>query len=112
MPVATGPTTPLSEFHKAVDAAPGPHRAGPGSEIAYLAARRLVAAALPARDPAAIIPHNRDSLHAAALSGADGNTAGADANCSVGVIPATVPIAVVAVPADLNIDALGHLDAL
>jgi len=65
----------------------------------------LVAAALPARDHAAVVPFNRGCLHAAALSWADGHTTGAEANCCVG---ATVPIvAVVAVPPDLNIDALG-----
>jgi hypothetical protein len=65
----------------------------------------LVAAALPARDRAAVVPFNRGCLHAAALSWADGHTTGAEANCCVG---ATVPIvAVVAVPPDLNIDALG-----
>src|SRR5258708_2273620 len=75
--------------------------------------RRVVAAALPARDPATVIPFNRGSLHAAALSWADGDTTWAHANCGVGVVSATVPIvAVVAVPPDLNIDALGHLDAL
>jgi hypothetical protein len=80
----------------------------------FFVARRLVAAALLARDPAAVVPFNRGSHHAAALSWADGDTARADANCGVGVVPpATVPIvAVVAVPPDLNIDALGHLDAL
>src|SRR5258705_10910567 len=74
----------------------------------------LVAAALLARDRAAVVPFNRGSLHAAALSWADSDATWADANCGVGVIPpATVPIvAVVAVPPDLNIDALGHLDAL
>ena len=74
----------------------------------------------PARDPAAVIPLNRGSHHAAALSWADGDTTWADANCGVGVVPpATVPIvevvaivAIVVVPPDLNIDALGHLDAL
>src|ERR1700686_5482644 len=85
--------------------------------LAGFFASRLVAAALPARDRAAVVPFNRGSLHAAALSWADGNTTGAEANCGVGVVPsATVPIvavvAVVAVPPDLNIDALGHLDAL
>jgi len=81
-------------------------------------ARRLVAATLLARDPAAV-PFNRRSLYAAALSWADGDTTWADANCGVGVEPlATVPIvtvpivAVFAVPPDLNIDALGHLDGL
>jgi len=81
----------------------------------FFVARRLVlAATLLARDPAAVVPFNRGSHHAAALSWADGDTTRADANCGVGVVPpATVPIvAVVAVPPDLNIDALGHLDAL
>src|SRR3981189_2276974 len=80
----------------------------------FFVARRLVlAATLLARDPAAVVPFNRGSHHAAALSWADGDTIRADANCGVGVVPpATVPIvAVVAVPPDLNID-LGHLDAL
>src|SRR3982074_963421 len=73
----------------------------------------LVAATLFARDPAAVVPFNRGSLHAAALSWADGDTTWADANRGVGVVPATIPIvAVVAVPPDLNIDALGHFDAL
>src|SRR6266403_1053520 len=86
----------------------------PLKTIISFVARGLVAAALPARDRAAVVPFNRGSLHAAALSWADGNTTGAEANCGVGVVPpATVPIvAVVAVPPDLNIDALGHLDAL
>src|SRR5437660_5766536 len=99
---------------------PARHRIGGGSGSLtplnnyFFVARRLVAAALPTRDPAAVVPLNRGSLHAAALSWADGDTTGAEANCGVGVVPsATVPIvAVVAVPPDLNIDALGHLDAL
>jgi hypothetical protein len=82
-------------------------------------ARRLVAATLLARDPAAV-PLIRGGLYAAALSWADGDTTWADANCGVGVEPlATVPIvtvaivAVVALPPDLNIDAaLGHFDGL
>src|ERR1700686_1178004 len=82
--------------------------------LAGFFASRLVADMLPARDPAAVVPFNRGSLHAAALSWADSDATWADANCGVGVVPpATVPIvAVVAVPPDLNIDALGHLDAL
>src|SRR5882672_8081327 len=98
---------------------PARHRIGGGSESLtplnnyFFVARRLVAATLLARDPAAVVPFNRGSLHAAALSWADGDTARADANCGVGVVPPAVPIvAVVAVPPDLNIDALGHLDAL
>jgi hypothetical protein len=71
-----------------------------------------VADALPARDPAAVVPFDRGSLVVAALSWADGDTAWTDANCGVGVVPPTVPIiAVVAVPPDLNINALSHLDA-
>ena len=82
------------------------------AEVTYFLARRLVADVLPARDPAAVVPFNRGSLHAAALSWADGDTTWAHANCGVGIVPATVPVvAVVAVPPDLNID-LGHLDAL
>jgi len=80
----------------------------------FCVARRLVAAALLARDPAAV-PFNRGSHHAAALSWADCDTTRADANCGVGVVPpATVPIvAVASVPSDLNIDAaLGNLDAM
>jgi hypothetical protein len=68
----------------------------------------LVAAALPAHDPAAVVPFNRGSPHVAALSWTD-------ANSSVGVVPPTFPIvagvAVVEVPPGLHIY-LGHLDAL
>src|SRR3978361_710129 len=96
------------------------HRIGSGADPmswtpfnnSFFVARRLVAATLPARDPAAVVPFNRGSLHAAALPWADADTTWADANCGVGIVPATVPVvAVVAVPPDLNID-LGHLDAL
>jgi hypothetical protein len=80
--------------------------------LAAFLARRLVADALLARDPAAVIPFNLGSHRAASLSWADGDTTRTDANCGVGVVPpATVPI-VVAVPPDLNIDTLGNLDAL
>jgi hypothetical protein len=76
---------------------------------------RLVAAALPARDPAAVVPFNRGSLHAAALSWTNGDTAWTDTNCGVGVITPTIPIiaivAIFVVPPSLHID-LGHLDAL
>jgi hypothetical protein len=58
--------------------------------LAGFLARRLVAGALPARDPAAVVPLDGVSRHAAALSWADGDTAWTDANCGVGVIPATV----------------------
>src|SRR5205823_5232125 len=96
------------------------HRIGGGSESLtplnnyFFVARRLVAATLLARDPSAVVPFNRGSFHAAVLSWTDGDTTWADANCGVGVVPpTTIPIvAVVAVPPDLNIDALGHLDAL
>src|SRR6266576_5537061 len=98
---------------------PARHRIGGGCESLTplnnysFVAGRLVAAALLARDPATVVPFNRGSLHAAALSWADRDTTWADANCGVGIVPATVPIiAVVPVPSDLNIDALGHLDAL
>jgi hypothetical protein len=95
-------------------------RIGGGSESLtplsnyFFVAHRLVAATLLARDRAAVVPFNRGSHHAAALSWADGDTIRADANCGVGVVPpATVLIvAVVAVPPDLNIDALSHPDAL
>src|SRR5438034_2065403 len=73
----------------------------------------LVAAALSARDRA-VAPFDRGSHHAAALSWADGDAAWA--NADGGVIAPTIPIvavgAVVAVPPDLNIDALGHLEVL
>jgi hypothetical protein len=79
---------------------------------AAFASGGLVADMLPARDPAAVGPFNRGSLHAAALSWADGDTAWTDANCGVGVIPATVPVVgVVEVQPSLHID-LGHLGAL
>src|SRR6266404_5962235 len=98
------------------------HRIGSGADPmswtpfnnSFFVARRLVADALPARDPAAVVPFNRGSLHAAALSWADGDTAWTDANCGVGVIPATVPTimgGVVDMQPGLHID-LGHLDAL
>src|SRR6266404_9511222 len=99
------------------------HRIGSGADPmswtpfnnSFFVARRLVADALPARDPAAVVPFNRGSLHAAALSWADGDTAWTDTNSDVGVIPATFPIvagvAVLEVPPGLHID-LGHLDAL
>jgi hypothetical protein len=68
----------------------------------------LVAAALPARDPAAVVPFNRGSPYVAALSWTD-------ANSGVGVVPPTFSIvagvAVVEVPPGLHIY-LGHLDAL
>jgi hypothetical protein len=67
----------------------------------------LVATALPARDRA-VAPFDGGSHHATAVSWADGDTPWADADSIV-----TVPIvAVVAVPPDLNIDALGHLEVL
>src|SRR5262249_55302324 len=56
-------------------------------------------------------PFDRGSHHAAALSWANSDTAWANANC--GAIAPRLPIvAVIAVAADLNIDALGHLDVL
>ena len=80
--------------------------------LAGFFARPLVADMLPARDPAAVVPFNRGSLHAAALSWTDGDTAWTDTNCGVGVILATIPIVgVVGMPPCLHID-LGHLDAL
>src|SRR6267143_3524772 len=83
------------------------HRVGGGSGSLtplnndFFVARRLVAAALPARDPAAVVPFNRGGFHAAVLSWTDRDTTWAEANCGVGVVPppATVPIvAVLAVP--------------
>ena len=56
----------------------------------FFVARRLVAAALPTRDPATVVPLNRGSLHAAALSWADGDPTWTEANRGVGVVPATV----------------------
>jgi hypothetical protein len=40
----------------------------------FFVARRLVAATLLARDPAAVVSLNRGSFHAAALSWTDGDT--------------------------------------
>src|SRR5438046_126273 len=77
---------------------PARHRIGGGSGSLtplnnyFFVARRLVAAALPTRDPATVVPFNRGSLHATALSWADRDATWADANCGVGVVPATVPI--------------------
>ena len=86
-------------------------------QFCFFVARRLVADALPARDPAAVAPFNPGSLHAAVLSWADGDTAWTDANSGVVGIgpPPTFPIvaagvAIVEVP-PLHIY-LGHLDAL
>jgi len=69
----------------------------------------LVALTLPAGDHATIVPFDPRSHRATALSRADGDATWADADCIV--IPPTVPIVavivtVVAVPPDLNIDAL------
>jgi hypothetical protein len=87
----------------------------PGRLPGFSLPRRLVADALPARDPAAVVPFDRGSLHAAALSWTDGDTAWTDTNCGVGVITPTIPIvavvAVFVVAPGLHID-LGHLDAL
>ena len=61
-------------------APPARHRIGGGCESLTplnnysFVARRLVAAALPARDTAAVVPFNSGSLHTAALSWADGDT--------------------------------------
>src|SRR5882672_10491463 len=98
------------------------HRIGSGADPmswtpfnnSFFVARRLVADALPARDPAAVVPFNRGSLHAAVLSWGVGDTAWTDTDCGVGVIPATVPTimgGVVDMQPGLHID-LGHLDAL
>jgi hypothetical protein len=79
----------------------------------------LVAAALPACDAAAVVPFNGGGLVVAVLSWADGDTTWTNADCGIRVISPTVPmvavvaiVTVIAVPPDLNIDALGHLDAL
>jgi len=87
---------------------------GPPVRAGGLHCAPLVAAALPARNHSAVVPFNLGSHRAAALSWADGDTTETDANCGVGVVPsATVPIVpVVAVPPDLNIAALGNLDAM
>src|SRR4051812_47290111 len=80
----------------------------------------LVADALPPCDPAAVVPLDRGSFVVTAFSGADSDTAWADTNCGVGVVPPAmvsiviVPIVavVVAVSPNLDIEALGHLDVL
>ena len=73
----------------------------------------LVTAALPARDRA-VAPFDRGSHHAAALSWA--NSHATWANSDGGIIAPTIPIVAIgaagAVPPDLNIDALGHLELL
>ena len=70
----------------------------------------LIAAALPARDRA-LTPFDRGSHHAATLSWADSDAA--STNADGGVIAPTIPIvSVVAIPPDLNVDALGHLEFL
>src|SRR6266498_4309495 len=70
----------------------------------------LVAAGLPARDRA-VAPFDRGSHHAAALSWADGDTAWANADGGI-IAPTVSVVAVGAVPPNLNIDALGHLEFL
>src|SRR5437763_14608084 len=74
-------------------------------------ARRLVAAALPARKTAAIVAFNPGRHHAAAVASADRNPTGADANGGIAVVAALPVVSIVAVPSDLNVDALGHFDA-
>jgi hypothetical protein len=87
-------------------AVPSAAQASPG--VLFFTDAVLVATALPARDRA-VAPFDRGSHHVAALSWADGDAAWADADG--GVIAPTIPIVavvtVVAVPPDLNIDALG-----
>lgn len=74
-----------------------------------------VAAALLARDRAAVVPLNRRGHHLAVSLSAYGDATWADADCRARVISRTIPIPIpVAVPIapDLNINALGHLDSL
>src|SRR6266700_6159589 len=70
----------------------------------------LVAPSLSARNHATVVPFDPGRHGATVLSRADGDATWTDADCIV--IPPTVPIVavivtVVAVPPDLNIDALG-----
>jgi len=67
----------------------------------------LVATALPARDHATIVPFDPGCHRAAVLPWADGDATRADADRNVRVMPPTVPV--VAIPPNLNVDALGHL---
>src|SRR5262252_2337578 len=75
----------------------------------------LVAAAFPVRDAAAVLPFNSGRHHAAVLSWANSDAARADTNRNVRVatfpVVTVVSIVAVAVPSDLDIDGLGHLDA-
>src|SRR5438270_12460261 len=88
----------------------GDHNRARGRSEPSLLRDVLVAAALPARDRA-VAPFDRGSHHAAALSWA--NSHATWANSDGGIIAPTIPIvAVGAVPPDLNIDALGHLEVL
>src|SRR5256714_10687640 len=89
----------------------GAHNRARGRSEPSLLRDVLVAAALPARDRA-VAPFDRGSHHAAALSWA--NSHATWANSDGGIIAPTIPIvvAVGAVPPDLNIDALGHLEVL
>src|SRR6185437_5707225 len=76
----------------------------------------LVAAALPARDAAAVLPFNGGRHHPAVLSRADSDAAGTDTNgdVAVAIIPVMTVIAIVVTITawpDLNVDALCHLNA-
>jgi hypothetical protein len=72
----------------------------------------LVATPLPAGNHAAVVAFNGCSYRAAMPSWADSDATRANADGSVAVVAIAVPlVAVVPVPPDLNIDALGHLDA-
>src|SRR5882757_10015989 len=73
----------------------------------------LVAAALLARNHAAVFTFNRGRHCAATFSWADADATRSDANRDIATLP-VVPVVAVAVPvaSDLNIYALGHPDAI
>src|SRR5919108_4954615 len=67
----------------------------------------LIAAALLALDHAAIVSFNCGGHGTTALSWTDRDTAWADAYCGAGASAMVPIVVVVAVPPDLNVDALG-----
>src|SRR6266542_198662 len=85
-------------------------RSGPVSVSCFVCCLIVVATALPARDHAAVAPVDRSGHRAAVSPWANGHAAWTDADG--GVTPTIPIIAVVAVPPDLNVDALGHLEIL
>jgi hypothetical protein len=66
---------------------------------------RLVATALLARDHATVIPFDRSGHYAAVSPWANGHATGANADGDIWIT--SVAVAIIAIPPELNIDALG-----